>query len=498
MKQLTLLLSMVVISSLASGQKAIQEKTPDRIVEIKKYIDNAELNAPFYILDSLIIGFGNGLSGNSVKDGKLAATSLTVTDKGASMQLSLASFSGLHLGFNIAGSGEDKFINVVKDGKYQSSLSAGAVINFFPSSASGFFKKVDAWQTREIVKNDYQSYLNKSTDDPFDASKDTFLINSSIRTLRLYEKLLLQIIGENDESTKKQTQEKSNFFSDPSNAKLIIAGRIARDTLIALGYLQKNYVSIHKIAKRIELIPSEVAANEIRDKKYVAKVEKELMNGKWTAFSLTWWTLKPSYNVKPYKMVNAAMAEDHFADTYNDNFFSVELSFNQTMRKTVGSQFQFTYTPTINLSNGRDFSSLIEQTITQTRQIDINGTPIEEVLWNTKGYKEKPERNLAWSLEVPLIFFWNKYNFGFEIAGRAGINNPYKDNFGGKLGVFIPVEIKDGTPIWIEPLIKVGKLGNTKKNDEGVEEPLSFWKDNFEFGFNVSVALPAFKIFANR
>jgi hypothetical protein len=400
------------------------------------------------------------------------------------------------LAFNVGGSGEEKFISVVKDGKYQNTLSAGAVINFFPRSASGFFMPSDAWQTRSIVERHYEIHTRYA--DAVDVSKDTAFINTAIRSLRAYEQLLRRRFGEYDKSVKRQAQVKDVLVQDSSIVDLIIKGRIARDTLIALGYLKKKYLDIDNIDKRIASIPPGVGVAEIREKKFLTKVETELMNAKWTAFSLQWWTLKPTYNVKPYKMINPTAPDDNFADTYNDKFFSVAMSWNYTRLRTVRRQFQYTVTPTLTLSNGRDFSALTEQTITKTQQIDINGTPVEEVLWSTKGYKEKPERVWSWNAELPLIFFWNKYNLGFEIAGRAGEHNPNKDNFGARVGVYIPIEIKDGNPIWIEPLFKVGKLGNTKKNDKGEEAPLSFWKDNVEVGFNLSVALPNFKVFSKK
>jgi hypothetical protein len=66
------------------------------------------------------------------------------------------------------------------------------------------------------------------------------------------------------------------------------------------------------------------------------------------------------------------------------------------------------------------------------------------------------------------------------------------DNLGGRFGVYIPIEIKEGLPIWIEPIFKVGKLGNIKQTKDG-KEPLEFWQDNVEVGFNLAIAIPNFK-----
>lgn len=86
-----------------------------------------------------------------------------------------------------------------------------------------------------------------------------------------------------------------------------------------------------------------------------------------------------------------------------------------------------------------------------------------------------------WSVEVPIVAFWNKSNIGIDFAIRGGGNDPLGDNVGGRLGVFIPVEVKEGTPIWIEPLVRVGKLFEKKETN--------FWKDNLVVGFNLSVSI---------
>lgn len=505
MTKLFSLLFALCISFTVFAQKKVPSRDSVKVASIRSYIKNKKLNVPPFILDSIVDGFQKGLSGSSVKEGKLASSSLTVTDKGATVQIGFKPIHGeskktLYLGLNISGTAADNFISVFKGGKYQNTLSTGVVVNYFPGCASGFFKPTEAWQTKQVVNKYLKQYDDVAGKD-FDVKADILFINNAISDLMRYDTLLKSILDDPNvaERNMSQIQQKNLVNLNYDSVDIVITkGWAARDTLIAMGLLSKKYLDEKIPNERSALIPAKITNEDsLRTRKFLSKAEQQLMNAQWTAYSIHWLTFKPSYNVTAYQMINPEKAGDNYADSYNDNYLSFALSYNYTHRRAKGWQFQWTFSPSIAVFNSHDFSGLTKQKITKMQDMQIDGSTVSQVLFNTEGYTQVPPRKWGWNLEVPFTLFWNKHNFGVDLAARVGENNPYRDNLGGRFGIYVPIEIKEGTPIWIEPLIKVGKLGNNKNLKEG-EEKLEFWKDNVEFGFNLAIAIPSLKAFSKK
>ncbi len=122
--------------------------------------------------------------------------------------------------------------------------------------------------------------------------------------------------------------------------------------------------------------------------------------------------------------------------------------------------------------------------INQVSNTTIGGVAVQQVNKTANYFNNVENRQFRWSLEGGLIYFLTKFNVGFDLAGHLGANDVTGDNVGGRFGVFIPVGEKDGSVVLIEPLIRVKNLFESGDT--------TFMKDNFAFGFNISVSLPAY------
>jgi len=502
----------IAILSLAclevTAQQMPRKNLSDSIKErnILKYLGNDTLNVPHYILDSIFTGFQKGISGSQVKEGKLAGSSLTVEDKGATVNLMFKTFSfdkagSLSTGVNFSGRGEESLVKVFEDGAYQNTLSSGLVINYFPKWNSASYFRSNALQTKTIVQDYNDKYSNAETlnslSDPFAIKGLGDFLRKQLDTLKYYENKI-----KNEVETKpiKQSQvlksrESLDFI--PLSAAEILAAREARDTLIALKYLPATYAKMSTKERKEALADIKIVDSNLRRKNYLEKVESELMKASWTAYSIHWFTAKFNYNVSPFDMLDASMPDENYLDKKTDHFFSGSISYNYTKKFNRSRGFQFSLFPTLTISTALDFSELKETTITKIESYVLGGQTFERKVFESTGYTSIPERKTGWSLEYPMVFFWGKSNFGIDVAIRTGKNNPYGNNHGGRLGLYVPVDIKDGVPVWIEPIFEVGKLFQSEKVKLAETEKETFWEKNVSVGFKLSVAVPNFKALKN-
>lgn len=471
---------------LTTGIRAQQTLTPsERQHEIHQYLDDSTVHVPPYIFDRMLEGYQKGLSGSAVKDGKLASSSLSVDESGAAIQTVFRprnfNRGTLYTGLNISGRGDDKFVDMFKNGKYRHTISGGLTLNFFPRFGSGKFDACNKWIAKAQVGALKSSYLQPPLDDPFDVSKQVTYLRAALETLRKYEYACVDCDSLEDI---KRSADAAKSFADIGDQ--IGAAMKARDTLIALGYLPENYNELKCWKRREKVRDVTINAALLRQKAYLDKAEKVLINAPWTRIALHWVTLKANYNISPQPIINANKKEDDYLQSYNHEYLTFSISYNYLRKYHVQSQFQYTFSPTFSLSTARDFAGMDRIAISKTQPYTtITGDTVMQTVFSSEGYEKIAGRKIGWSIELPLVLFWGRYNWGLDIAVRAGQDNPNKDNFGGRFGVFIPVEVNDNVPVWIEPVVRVGKLFE----DLPAGRSPNFWKDNVTVGFNISVAL---------
>lgn len=492
MKQLCLLTFILFLSIYSFSQQKKPTLAAKRIEQIRLYLSDSKLNVPHYIFDSIIENYQKALTGTTIKEGKYAASSLTVDDKGASVQFVFkplkAGRGAIYPGLNAAGSGDKSFVSIIKDGKYSQTLSGGFNLNYFPATGRAKFLRSNKWETKALVdklQNDFDSRTG-----PFNYNAQKLYLEQAVNSLKAYE-LLADTASKYVEKIQTQkglTGEKNPFLG---KADLITAARIARDTVISIGLLKTDYAGKVPTARKKELDLIKVEEDYLLEKNYLVQAEKTLMEAKWTSVSLQWWTFKANINVSPQPLIDTLKPGEDFLRTYNDKYFTFTIGFNSS-KKWNRSLFQIGFSPAINFSTARDFAKLTKIKITKIQPFVYNASPLEQVMFTSEGYNELPASKLGWSAELPLVLYWGKVNWGIDLAIRGGQNNPKNDNFGGRLGIYIPIEVKDGTPIWIEPIVRVGKLFQEKSTKTSAGDK-SFWKDNVEVGFNLAIALPQVK-----
>ncbi len=490
MKLLPLSLVFCLNVTLVAGQ-SIKEK----ILQNEGLAKDENTKAIFanYVLDSIIGSYQRALTGYQVEAGKLIGTSATITEKGGTININLLELSGpdkintWYLGSTIGLAGDDKFSSVFKKGRYHQTLTAGLTFNYFPALGTTDFAPAQ----KQLVKAGIV-HLNQIRSQPLNEQDTTDLlqVNATIRYIR-------QSLATLEENLKfamqieRKTEEELKTLTGGYDVQTIISkGKTSQDTLLALSILPKHfgklstqqqkaivdtciahYKDYHKVAKRI------------RKLNYLAKAETLQMNIPYNAISLQWWTFKVNYNNKPYQIIDYDLPEDNYLRSHNDHFASGSVGYTYTRLIRYSRQIQWTLSPITTFSYARQFDE--SNQITIARYTPLTGDTLVRQVLESKGYPEIASSKVAIRTEIPFIFLWSKSNFGFEIALRGGCNDPNKDNYGARLGLYVPVQIKDGTPIWIQPVFQLGKLFEKDIDN--------FWQDNVSFGFNLSVALKKMK-----
>lgn len=150
--------------------------------------------------------------------------------------------------------------------------------------------------------------------------------------------------------------------------------------------------------------------------------------------------------------------------------------------RLFGSQWRLYISPTFKFQNARQYDSDDKITLQRFSPYSIGADSLVQQKKTYDVYPSVADRKWAWSVEVPVVFYSAKKNWGIELAPKGGVNDINGDNYGFRLGIFIPMEVKEGVPLVIEPIIRLQKLFDNKAED--------FLKNNVVWGFNVSVSLP--------
>lgn len=458
-----------------------QVPTWERMKQTQLLVTSDNMFAP-YMLDSLMAIYSKSISGTQVKDGKRTGGSMTITDKGVTANLGLASLwrDRVYSAFSFSGTGDDKFVTVLDKGAYGNTLSGGMVLNIFPKKNSIYYDKLK----KAIVHERIKGVLSKPYTEA--ATKQHELMSSAIKGLISYE-----ILMDTFKACIKRKEEIQPLLA--TDRVVIDSGMAARAYLEKQGLLSKNYTEKKLSEKKEELdrLSTKYMVAYISAEMQIRAAESIQMEADLNVVSFHWLTFKSGYNVSSQPMIRAGDTANFYLGKYNSEYVTASMSYNQTWARRFGKQFQWTISPTVLFSSERQFSKLkmikISQSIPYTATADsLNIKKVRQ----SEGYETIAGRKLNLSLDLPLILLWGKSNFGVELAIRGGINDPNGDNLGARVGVYIPFEIKEGTPVWIQPVLRMGRLFSESKMD--------FLKDNLSFGFNLSVSINNFSIVPKR
>jgi len=176
----------------------------------------------------------------------------------------------------------------------------------------------------------------------------------------------------------------------------------------------------------------------------------------------------------------SAGEEQLYRRDVKDVFASGQLSFNY-LKVDERNKLNMWVSPSIKFSNKRDFKEDSLLKIQKNSDFTVDGKTYKMIDKEVSFYRSSADRLKSLVIEVPFVFYFPKVKYGLEVSPSVQAS-PKWDKLGVRLGIYIPVGTNDEI-ITIEPLINLSNLNRRH---------LTFFKDQFSFGFNVSVAIPKF------
>lgn len=425
------------------------------------------------ILDSILTDNMYRISGTNIKEGKSAASAATIDDKSATVNLSFKlKESMFFIQPTLSASSFNGFVDVFSSDKYNRVFSGGVNVQRFLYS-SIISSNYDSTRTRlhnslRIVRKKYRNLVDDvSRTDPWEAARfgllHLFRMNETFFQ-RLSQNLRL---SEDDVTSGSAAEEYHRFYEFAK--ELVEAGILDKEDL------KKDPTAIYN--KVNGLTSAEV--NDIYWRKMITITDSLQYQIPVTKF-IKWINGGILYNNQPQPMLDSTRPGK--TRSFYNQYFSAKVGFNMLFLRMTGNSFYMF--PNISLSNPRNFQDTDKKTANFVSQVTIGGTTVQRVDSTISYFEKKPDRTFAWSLELPFLWYWKSSKLGLDVAVHVGENDPKGDNVGARIGLYMPVGTKDETILSVEPLIRIQKLF-AKSTDV-------FFKDNFVFGFNVSVSVPAF------
>lgn len=476
-----------------------QENTDTLIAHLKNRIDTTVTKNMFVtqeVMDSVFGQHQRALSGSEIKAGKSVGTSFSVSDNNATFNLALPAAGRFYPQVHISGTGKDDFVSIFKGKKYGNTLSGGGNVNWFYFNSGKYNDKNKNSLRERLMALDTTIYTNPQS---FEMKTNAFLderkkMQAKVKLLDRYLYIYLKSFDKKQLNVQ-ELDSLSEFI--PHAESLVKSGVLNKDflkwTKLGINGAIKSSADTANLSKTVEALVKEwengdktiegSGVKQYMKKLYLDSAQAIQMKAEWNTMRFHWLSVSADMNVSPYDILDETAVDDDYVSTKNDYFFSGEISYNILNTRLYGPQFRFYCSPTLRIRNARQYQEKDKITLQRysPHPIGVDSTIFQQDLYS-EVFPSVAARKWSWSVEVPFIFFWAKSNFGVEISPRAGAHAINGDNVGMKLGVFMPVEIKEGVPVVIQPMLRLQKLFEKKDVD--------FWKDNVVFGFNVSISLP--------
>lgn len=437
-----------------------------------------------YMFDSLVISHQRALSGSQVEAGKTFGSSATISDKGATVNIGLCNIHNLYTQFHVSGTGKESFISLFEDGKYGNTISGGINFNFFNNSR-GYF----SLPNKRIMRSKLKELYNKCKEPNEISNKKIEAIRAHITELKNIDPYVKSIRGQD-----------SLLF--PQDSVLLTTFLNHVDILIGEGVIDAYFLpgkfkdenAVLQLRNKIEDLASkwnDDTSNVVvlfKNNLALTKYESLQKTAQWNAMKYNWVSISLDANVSPYNVLDRNAKDKKYVTVDHDYFFSGSLSWNVLFSKMRNRQTKYYISPTIKFQNAKQYNSDDLITLERYNAYPIGADSIVQKDMTTSVYPDFAKRKWAVSIEVPMIIYFSKSNFGFEFTPKGGWNDINEDNWGAKFGIYIPVQVKEGTPLIIQPIFRLQKLQKLVNNDDAVKP--DFWKDNVVVGFNLSVSLP--------
>lgn len=420
----------------------------------------------------------NNISGTQVKGGKVLGTSATIDDKSATVNISFKPIAHVfYLQPSIAAASKNGFAAVFDNNAYSKTLTGGLNLQLFLSKNFSNYDKTNAIVLHnrlrllrlQYVLNDKQlteAYLKNAID------AIITILNRATQDTKLSELIRL------DDS-------KSIVLDDDITSNIIVAKdyndyKKLTDTLIKVkitttGFHTQDIIEQLKFYTKL-YIRSIKAIDEIAYNNYIRKSDSLQLNASFISTTTPWFSGGLNYNHEIYDIADVTSTK--LVRTVANEYITANIAYNYLKSYANGKRGYLSVA--LYYKNSHDFNSSNAITGEQVSNYSIGTANLNQIKKTYTFYANMPDRINNTYSEADYIFFNNNKNIGFEAAVKGGVNDVDGDNFGLRLGMFVPVDVKNKQPVLIEPLVRFMGLSGNLNN---------FWTDHFVFGFNVSIKL---------
>ncbi len=422
-----------------------------------------------YFFTDTVAKIQNTISGSSIKDGKLAATSASIDEKSITVNVGFAMIPEFIDGqINLSGRSEDGFLKVFEGGQYQKTIGVGGTFNIFTKNAKAKFY-CRSWNLQHNQLNAYSKRM------PLTGDKAAALQKN-------YSEKLIQFAAAH--ALLKQMQ--SRLVDLDARSEKEMAALADYDALRKelAPVLPANFDNL--TAEAADAVLKRLTAKENADKMAKLLYETAWLQGidsiqslaKWNSFSLNWITLKGGWEQQKYEYLNASFASG--TDVYTDNYFTGSIAWNW-LWSDKKRRFNLWVSPTVKVDTKRDFSGNAMHLV-QGAPYVLGADTFTHITKDWQLYNAIPDGRTSFTIELPVSVYFPKAYCGLDVAVHTGLTEG-TDKLGGRIGIYVPVQVSEGNAVVIEPLMRFKNLTQTGGD---------FWKDRVAFGFNLSVTIPEF------
>ncbi|OOQ57714.1 hypothetical protein [Mucilaginibacter pedocola] len=465
--KIIIMITILILSAENLKAQVYNNQTKDLQIKINNIL-NFPLKSENFITDSNFVkrldSVLNTVSGITYKDGKGGITSASIDDKGLSLFGNIRDRENYTLQVTLGGQSTNSFVDVFSGGHYNKTLNAGLNFFYFPSCNSATLvgnPRQDLYDKMDRL-HEYYSGLRNGT-----------IVQTEVKQLaELFDTYGIYI-----------------YSNDRIPSGMVASYEQVIKSYLALlakyrTYLPSTFDADNLAAKRMSI----EALNNNRDdiainfwhRKELDTLNRVQLTLPFHQVIYNWFNFSAKINTTKYPIYDSTAHDSKFVRNFDDNYWSGSASFNVLWARPKANWY---FSPTIKISNNHDFKAadLITANIL-TKTVITNGKTINEYD-PTSYYAQKAKRKFAVNAELPLVLFYpnNNFPFGFDLAINADLQ-PNWANLGARFGFYLTLPgTKDN--VVIEPIIRFSKL------EQG---DLVFLKDQFAFGFNLTVTLPTF------
>lgn len=423
------------------------------------------------VLDRYIYSQISKLSGANIKEGKVASKSISVDEKSATFNFAYKANNKFYIQPTATATSDKGFVDVFSNKEYQRTYTVGSNFQYFLGGNSIYFSKNSATELHNNMK------FKKVQFEKFEKNVNSKVIDELIKNYHDYynkNSFFLDLFNENQIID-------YNYLANCTQQNLEGKQKIDEiiDKLIKMKFLDADAKSktYKRLNCQLDCCIEEHKENVLKAS-YISFQDSLQLNAK-VGRGIKWITGSVKYNTSVQQILLDTSKTT--TSKYYNEYATLKAGYNYLNISINNNKFYLNLNA--NYSSIRNFNPKKIRTTNFVTNSTLGNVPVQKIDSSISYYTSIPSRANAMSCDLNLAYFFFKQNFGLDFGVTAGVNDPLDNNVNARFGIYIPFTAGDKI-VYVEPILKFNKLFSSSGNE--------FLKDNFSFGFNVSVALPDF------